>query len=380
MQKKEYDIIKMVQHGKYCERIQDTVSGQTLIYWLKYHPQTEKEELWNLMRKLLLQITWFHKYGEKQTYGCLSPYSVIVKEDGEIYLLDPETEGSRETMRQIQSRTVRKYFSNPEIYRQRGICEAADIYGFGRTLQYMLSQSEPDPPLTTREEYKLAKLIQNCLETDGEKGYTDFSMVQKHFPKLRSGKGKKEIEKNGMERKGREKKVAAVVLGCAVLFLLGSTALKTMVGQEKKKEEVMQADEAGEQAGKNFEPFGAAEKIEEIVRKISEQEQTIDGQVLALETYLKESGRKEDQEEAFLCLAQWYEGKERIDDAAEICRRGRKVLPQSEALALAYLEILWKVEGLEPEMKEQATKGIITELPEIQEQEQFGTLKRAYGF
>ena len=56
MEKKEYDIIKMVQHGKYCERIQDTIFGQTLIYWLKYHPQTAKEELWNLMRKMLLQI------------------------------------------------------------------------------------------------------------------------------------------------------------------------------------------------------------------------------------------------------------------------------------------------------------------------------------
>ena len=92
MEKKEYDIIKMVQHGKYCERIQDTIFGQTLIYWLKYHPQTAKEELWNLMRKMLLQITWFHKYGEKQTYGYLSPYSVIVKEDEEIYLLDLEAE------------------------------------------------------------------------------------------------------------------------------------------------------------------------------------------------------------------------------------------------------------------------------------------------
>lgn len=130
MEKKEYDIIKMVQHGKYCERIQDTIFGQTLIYWLKYHPQTAKEELWNLMRKMLLQITWFHKYGEKQTYGYLSPYSVIVKEDEEIYLLDLEAEGSRETVRQIQSRTVRKYFSNPEIYRQKGICEAVDIYSF----------------------------------------------------------------------------------------------------------------------------------------------------------------------------------------------------------------------------------------------------------
>ena len=38
MEKKEYDIIKMVQHGKYCERIQDTIFGQTLIYWLKISP------------------------------------------------------------------------------------------------------------------------------------------------------------------------------------------------------------------------------------------------------------------------------------------------------------------------------------------------------
>ena len=71
LEKKEYDIIKMVQHGKYCERIQDTIFGQTLIYWLKYHPQTAKEELWNLMRKMLLQITWFHKYGAKTNLWLL---------------------------------------------------------------------------------------------------------------------------------------------------------------------------------------------------------------------------------------------------------------------------------------------------------------------
>jgi len=369
LEKKEYDIIKMVQHGKYCERIQDTIFGQTLIYWLKYHPQTAKEELWNLMRKMLLQITWFHKYGEKQTYGYLSPYSVIVKEDEEIYLLDLEAEGSRETVRQIQSRTVRKYFSNPEIYRQKGICEAVDIYSFGRTLQYMLSQSEPDPPLTKKEEYQLEKLIQNCLKADGEKGYITFSMVEKHFPKLRSRR-KREIEK----------KMPVVALGCAVMVIFGSAVGKRMTDQSKEKGKIIQADAAREQEGATLENFGYTEKLEEVVWKISEREQTIDGQVLALEIYLKESGRGAEKEEAFLCLAQRYEENDRIDDAAEICRRGRKVLPQSKLLALTYLEILWNVEGLEPEMKAQVTKGILTELPEIQEQEQFKILKRAYGF
>ena len=258
MEKKEYDIIKMVQHGKYCERIQDTIFGQTLIYWLKYHPQTAKEELWNLMRKMLLQITWFHKYGEKQTYGYLSPYSVIVKEDEEIYLLDLEAEGSRETVRQIQSRTVRKYFSNPEIYRQKGICEAVDIYSFGRTLQYMLSQSEPDPPLTKKEEYQLEKLIQNCLKADGEKGYITFSMVEKHFPKLRSRR-KREIEK----------KMPVVALGCAVMVIFGSAVGKRMTDQSKEKGKIIQADEAREQEGATLENFGYTEKLEEVVWKIS---------------------------------------------------------------------------------------------------------------
>lgn len=153
-----------------------------------------------------------------------------------------------------------------------------------------------------------------------------------------------------------------------------------MTDQSKEKGEIIQADEAREQEGATLENFGYTEKLEEVVWKISEREQTIDGQVLALEIYLKESGRGAEKEEAFLCLAQRYEENDRIDDAAEICRRGRKVLPQSKLLALTYLEILWNVEGLEPEMKAQVTKGILTELPEIQEQEQFKILKRAYGF
>lgn len=155
---------------------------------------------------------------------------------------------------------------------------------------------------------------------------------------------------------------------------------KRMTDQSKEKGKIIQADEAREQEGATLENFGYTEKLEEVVWKISEREQTIDGQVLALEIYLKESGRGAEKEEAFLCLAQRYEENDRIDDAAEICRRGRKVLPQSKLLALTYLEILWNVEGLEPEMKAQVTKGILTELPEIQEQEQFKILKRAYGF
>ena len=211
--------------------------------------------------------------------------------------------------------------------------------------------------------------VQQVLKADGEKGYITFSMVEKHFPKLRSRR-KREIEK----------KMPVVALGCAVMVIFGSAVGKRMTDQSKEKGKIIQADEAREQEGATLENFGYTEKLEEVVWKISEREQTIDGQVLALEIYLKESGRGAEKEEAFLCLAQRYEENDRIDDAAEICRRGRKVLPQSKLLALTYLEILWNVEGLEPEMKAQVTKGILTELPEIQEQEQFKILKRAYGF
>ncbi len=387
LQKKEYDIIKMVQHGKYCERIQDTVSGQQLIYWVKYHPQVEKESLWQLIRNLLLQITWFHKHGEKQTYGYLTPYSVIVKEDGEIYLLDTEAEDSRQIMRQIQSRTVRNYFVNAEIYRQKGICEAADIYGFGKTVQYLLSQSETNPPLTKREEYRLAKMIQNCLESDGEKGFTDFQTVQKYFLKWH-------VRGSGGEVK---KKTEIIGLVCAAGILLWAvigqilpgasegavTAVKERENTVQKKGRKTDGDTADTEEGEKTErseKLSDAKEDNQIVYKILEGEKTVEGQIAAMEKYLEGVSDDLEKEEMFLCLIQYYEGEEKMDEAAEICRKARRMFPHSESLALKYLEVIWKVKGVEPEMKERATKNVIQELPELQNTETFRTLKQAYGF
>lgn len=368
MQKKEYDIIKMVQHGKYCERIQDTISGQQLIYWVKYHPQVEKEELWQLIRKLLLQITWFHKHGEQQTYGYLTPYSVIVKEDGEVCLLDMEAEENRQIMRQIQSRTVRNYFVNSEIYRQRGICEATDIYGFGKTVQYLLSQSEPIPQLTKKEEYYLTKMIQNCLEADGEKGFTDFQMVQKCFAKWHVRNSGGEVKK----KTGRIGGVcAAGILFCLIMGnILAGSAEKSIPVVKERQDIKRGKEEKAEQA----------ENSREVLQNFLEEEKTIEGQIAALETYLGEISADLEKQEMCLCLIQHYEEEAKIDEAAEVCRKARSIFPHSESLALKYLEVLWKVKGVEPEMKERATEKVIGELPKLQDTETFQTLKQTYGF
>lgn len=378
LQKKEYDIIKMVQHGKYCERIQDTVSGQQLIYWVKYHPQVEKEELWQLIRKLLLQITWFHKHGESQTYGYLTPYSVIIREDGEIYLLDTEAEESRQIMRQIQSRTVRNYFVNSEIYRQKGICEAADIYGFGKTVQYLLSQSEANPPLTKKEEYQLARMIQNCLDTDGEKGFSDFQMVQKHFSKWC-------VRKSGGEAKKRTKVigltcVSGIILCIIIGKILSGSSEEAVTVVKEKENAVQEKERETDNYAADLEEADQAEENSQIVQEILEKEKTVEGQVAALEKYLEKLQGNQEKEEVFFCLIQHYETEDKMDEAAEICRKGRSLFPHSESLALKYLEVLWKVKGVEPEMKERATEDVLVELPELQNTEEFLVLKQAYGF
>ena len=59
----------------------------------------------------------------------------------------------------MQQRSVREYFlPKEEAYYQKASVQL-DIYGLGRTYQYLLSETEQEPPLTKKEILKLQKLI-----------------------------------------------------------------------------------------------------------------------------------------------------------------------------------------------------------------------------
>lgn len=247
--KDSYDVLRLIGHGKNSYVSSENVMGTPLIHWLKYHPHLEKERLFQWMRVIAEQLDQFHKCRGKPCYQYVNPYSVIVTEERELYFLDLGAESNEEMLRKMQQRSVREYFlPKEEAYYQKASVQL-DIYGLGRTYQYLLSETEQEPPLTKREIIKLQKLISKCLDRHSKQVFQKVSDIQKYIPECK----KTEHRKN---------KIFPAVTLLAVVFTVifisagkGQEVVKSKSenegGQEVQEEETL--DEKGKERGLEFE-------------------------------------------------------------------------------------------------------------------------------
>lgn len=92
-------------------------------------------------------------------YQYVNPYSVIVTEDMTLHFLDMSVESNEKMLVQMNRRSVRENFLPPEVNYYQAASIELDIYGLGRTIQYLLSVTDPIPELTRRETVKFQKII-----------------------------------------------------------------------------------------------------------------------------------------------------------------------------------------------------------------------------
>lgn len=86
---------------------------------------------------------------------------------------------------------MREYFlPREDAYYQRASI-ALDIYGIGKTYQYLLSETEQEPPLTKREIIKLQKLISKCLDRHSKQVFQKVSDIQKYIPECKTSEHRK---------------------------------------------------------------------------------------------------------------------------------------------------------------------------------------------
>lgn len=90
-------------------------------------------------------------------YQYVNPYSVIVTEDMTLHFLDMSVESNEKMLVQMNRRSVRENFLPPEVNYYQAASIELDIYGLGRTIQYLLSVTDPIPELTRRETVKFQK-------------------------------------------------------------------------------------------------------------------------------------------------------------------------------------------------------------------------------
>ncbi len=206
-QQKEFEVLRFIGHNQICHISSDIVEGYAMNDWVKRHPCMEKEQCLHWIQTMAKQLSLLHKSKSGGCYQYMNPYSMIVSKKLEIHFLDPKAENNESQLRKMQRKIIRQHFLPEYAQYYQSADESMDIYGLGKTIQYLLSSVELDPPITRLEERKIQKLIAKCLDRQSKNSIQHISEIQKLIPVYQE---KKKISKIRM---------AQVVLGIAAVVI-----------------------------------------------------------------------------------------------------------------------------------------------------------------
>lgn len=178
----KYEVIRFIECGTRCRQTMDSVSGELLIYRVRDNPQITKEQLFSWFDQLLEQLIQYHRCHENQNYRYVNPYSVLVAKDGKLLLLDLDAESNGFVMRNLQKRAMRTHFVKPIVHITEGSGDLLDLYGYGKTIQFILANTNVEPSLSKFQENKLERIINKCLNESKGKQYRELKEVEKELP------------------------------------------------------------------------------------------------------------------------------------------------------------------------------------------------------
>ena len=156
---KEFDVIQTLQQGEQCHIVLNHISGRTLEEICRENRCISKEEFYSWMEQIFSYLAHLHKCRPVRIYQFLTPYTVIIGNNGKVYLLDTENESSREIVRRHFQKKVQSAFFPIESRGCRRPGTAHDLYAAGKTMQYVLAKCEVLPELGRIEERRLYRMI-----------------------------------------------------------------------------------------------------------------------------------------------------------------------------------------------------------------------------
>ena len=130
---------------------------------LKISSGNKKREIFLLLKEIAGQLASFHRCRGNPCYQYVNPYSIVRSEDGRIYFLDMQSEANRSKMIFMQRRDIREYFLPPDEKYYQHASKELDMYGLGKTFQYILASVEAEPRFNRREEYRLQRIISKAM-------------------------------------------------------------------------------------------------------------------------------------------------------------------------------------------------------------------------
>lgn len=180
---KMYEVLKFIEHGTHCRRSLDCVQGTSLMQRLKECPHMDRKGMLAWFREIARCVDQYHRSGSGQNYRYLNPCSIVVTEDNRLMLLDLEAPDNAGVLKQMQTGAVRNHFVRPVCGLGITKNHEADLFAYGKTIQFMLAYTNVHPALTGWEEFRLERVIGRCTGETGKK-YQDFAQVLKALPQI----------------------------------------------------------------------------------------------------------------------------------------------------------------------------------------------------
>ena len=181
-EERTYEVIRFVRSQNRCHPAMDCVSGQLLIYHVQQCPEMEKGELFEWVQKLAEQLELYHLCKNDQPYRFFNPYSVLVTRDGDVALLDLEAQSNEFVLRNMQKQAMRNHFVRPIVHIKENKRQFLDLYGYGKTVQFILANVKARPALTRGEERRLARVVEKCTSENPKRQFEELGQVKKELP------------------------------------------------------------------------------------------------------------------------------------------------------------------------------------------------------
>lgn len=331
---KMYEVLRFQEYKDQCRQSADCLEGCLLIYYLQEHECIGKGQLFSWFRQLWKSL-YDYQRSNGMNYGCLTPYSVLVVGEAGLFLLDPVGEENGFIIKRMQQRAVRNHFIKKDGRQQGREQKSADLYGYGKLMQFLLASVRTEPELTRREAAKCQKVIAGCTG-ERQRPYERICQVQKDLPEISGQIRLFEKAKDLFhgQKKKRFLKISVAVL--AVLVLKNSERMRTDKAELRMDAEKL---EAADREADAAEGADNTEKIE------AEDESAAEAAERRFRSYLLSNTRKGNElvmseGEALERCALWalgtaYERETRVEKAIDVYGRLVEIEENREQIATA---------------------------------------------
>ncbi len=178
----EFETIKMIEQAGKVTCCTEHAEGQLLMYYIHKKEPIEKEQLWRWLHSICTQLYAYHRCYHR-AYQYVNPYTFLLTNENTIKLLDLDDQSNESVLIYLQKNIIRESFSRANSLKRTKVY--TDFYGFGKTLQFILSQGNVTPQVNRAESYKLSKIIKKCLENTSEITFQNIKEIQNQLPKIK---------------------------------------------------------------------------------------------------------------------------------------------------------------------------------------------------